>query len=247
MAAASSRLSDISRRRFLLGAFFLRAHGRTVERLAGIEFIHLSKGDSSRRFLRIHGNEETAREALERVMESTPGEAWIVTSKTRLVLVEGMQLDPNRIFSRGGAARNLRWLNPAAPPAVQAAVLDYLDRERPRLLGALTPPPGGLIVAVHNNGAGYSMETEAALSQAVHRPRPGAEREFFLATDPEDFRRIAAGPYNAVLQDDAPGEDDGSLSRLCAARRIRYVNLEAPHGRLETQTGMLRWLLATLP
>lgn len=253
MAPATSKRTAVSRRA-LLGAPLLLELARIragVERerleLAGIAFQRLRNGTSTRRLLRIHGNEETAREAVERLIEEMPGEAWIVDSKTRHVILGGLRLDPNRMFSRAGAEKNLRLLNPDAAPETVAALLDRLERERPLLMEVLGPPWGGLWVAAHNNGPGYSIETEAPISQRIHRPRPEEPRNFFLFTSAEDFEAAAQGPYNAVLQSRPAGEDDGSLSRWCAARGVRYVNAEAPHGRLESQLEMLRWVLAVLP
>jgi hypothetical protein len=68
---------------------------------------------------------------------------------------------------------------------------------------------------------------------------PDRPREFMLCTDGRDYERLAAGPFNVVLQNVAPKEDDGSLSRLAAARRVRYVNIEAPLGGATEQRAML--------
>ena len=45
-----------------------------------------------------------------------------------------------------------------------------------------------------------------------------------------------------MLQQRAPAQDDGSLSRLAAARGFRYVNLEVAAGQAERQHEMLNWL-----
>jgi hypothetical protein len=45
-----------------------------------------------------------------------------------------------------------------------------------------------------------------------------------------------------VLQQHAPKQDDGSLSRLAAARGVRYVNLEVELGNADRQQEMMRWL-----
>jgi len=45
-----------------------------------------------------------------------------------------------------------------------------------------------------------------------------------------------------VLQHSAPPSDDGSLSRLAAARGLRYVNLEVGIGHSGRQKEMLDWL-----
>jgi len=247
MASASLKNQGLSRRSLLFGGFFAWQHQQEVVLLAGVELRIFANGPSSRRYLRIHGNEETAREALEAHLSSHPGSACIVTSKSRSVELAGGRIDPNRMFSRQGAARSFKAQNPSWSEQDVTRALDWLDAERPKLLDALLPPKGGVLIAVHNNGSGYSVETEAPISQAVSLPRRGEPHEFFLATDPADYKIIAAGPYNVVLQSDAAGEDDGSLSRLCAQRRIRYVNLEVAHGKLDVQKQMLGWLVQSLP
>lgn len=115
------------------------------------------------------------------------------------------------------------------------------------MLAALVPPPGDLLVALHNNGKGYSVQNEVPLSNEVSLADPGHPHDIFLAKHPEDYHRLAAGPYNAVLQQNAAGPDDGSLSRLMAARSGRYVNLEVELGKAARQREMLQWLERMLP
>lgn len=245
-------MNPLSRRSFLTAPSWLwlcqppAPVDRQSLQLAGIPWIRIRRGSAPLRLLRIHGNEETAREAVELFIEETAGEAWIVESQTRHILLGGLRLDPNRMFSRAGAETNLRTLNPDAGGEEIRAALEWLDREREPLMRALAPPPGGLWIAAHNNGPGYSIETEAPISQRVLRPQPGMPRDFLLFTDENDFARAAPGPYNAVLQNRPGGEDDGSLSRWCAARGVRYVNVEVAHGKLDKQLEMLRWLAAAL-
>lgn len=252
MAPASRMNTEISRRAFLAAPAWLWLRqprtptGRQRLELAGIPWIRIRHGSAPLRLLRIHGNEQTAREAVELFIEETAGEAWIVESQTRHVLLGGMRLDPNRMFSRAGAEKNLRMLNPDAGSGEILAALERLDREREALMRSLAPPPGGLWIAAHNNGPGYSIETEAPISQRVHRAQPDMPRDFLLLTDENDFEKAARGPYNAVLQNRPGGEDDGSLSRWCAAREVRYVNVEVAHGKLDKQMEMLRWLAAAL-
>lgn len=276
MPAASLKLNGLSRRSLFLSSLSALQHNFEVVLLAGIEFRRSGNGPSRFRFLRIHGNEETARQALEQIRP--PGETFIVTSPTRLITLQGGRIDPNRLFSRQGAARSFQSLNPNWSPSQLTQALDALDQSRPQLLEALLPAPPHsfglqvgvtrhrippphplqsprasegptptILIALHNNGPGYSVETERPLSQAEHLPSPNTPHEFFLCTTERDFHALQKGPYNAVLQSNATGEDDGSLSRLCAARRLRYINLEAAHGQLETQKQMLEWLLKALP
>jgi len=80
--------------------------------LAGARFRIVRYGTSSRRFLVIHGNEETAREVATAHMRAHPGIAYVIEGNTRNVPVNGGTIDPNRMFSRVGAEANLKRLNP---------------------------------------------------------------------------------------------------------------------------------------
>ncbi|MCZ2157587.1 MAG: hypothetical protein LC114_27445 [Bryobacterales bacterium] len=204
-------------------------------------------GGSSRRFIHIHGNETTARLALAQHMETWRGRAFFVSGEARNIRVGGLMIDPNRMFSRVGAQASFKLQNPGASEEAVSAALVALERDVPRLLGALLPRDGGLLISVHNNSEGYNIQTEIPISEAHHLPSPSTPNDFFLATDARDFELLRNSAYNAVLQTRPATEDDGSLSRLCAARGIRYVNVECYAGRLEQQQKMLAWLDGTLP
>lgn len=216
-------------------------------RLAGVEFQVIRHGSSTRRYLFIHGNEETARQVLKEHMKTHRGTAYLVAGKERNVPVAGGVLDPNRMYSREGAERNFKTLNPQWTPGQLERELARLDRTREKLIRALTPPPGGVTIAVHNNSSAYSVRTEVGISDQVKLNEPNNPHEFFLTTDARDFRVLAKSRYNVVLQNKAPKEDDGSLSRLMAKRGIRYVNLEVGLGKLDRQKEMLEWLVRNLP
>lgn len=210
--------------------------------LAGARFRIIRNGHSKRRYLLIHGNEETARGVLLRYMANHQGIAYMVESHTRNIPVASLLIDPNRMFSRAGAEASLKRLNPeAAPTALQLALAD-LDHHREHLIRALTPPRGGITIALHNNGPGYSVTDEAPISDQTSLREPANPHAFFLCTDPRDFELLKTSPYNVVLQDKAPPTDDGSLSRVAAARGFRYVNLEVGLGHPERQHEMLSWL-----
>ena len=210
--------------------------------LAGARFRITRYGSSKRRYLVIHGDEETAREVLTAHIRAHEGIAYIVESHTRNAPIEGGQIDPNRMFSRVGAEANLKKLNPDWPPQRVDAALAVLDRGREHLVHELTPPAGGLIVALHNNGEGYSVRDEEPISDAGSIREPDNPHAFFLCTDEGDFRKLSTSPYNVVLQNKAPKEDDGSLSRLAAKRGVRYVNLEVGRGHVGRQKEMLDWV-----
>jgi hypothetical protein len=247
MASASLPNSLTTRRSVLFGAGGLLQHHRAVVSLAGIEFERVASGARRRSYLRIHGNEATAREALLAHMEKHSGQALIVTGRERMVTVAGGRLDPNRMFTREGAEKSYRRQNPSWGAAELGEALDWLDGERPKLLAALLPEKGGLLVSVHNNSAGYSVQDEIPISDRTHLPREGDGHEFFLATESRDFEMLARGGHNVVLQNGLKGEEDGSLSRTCARLGVRYVNLEVGAGKLALQIEMLEILERALP
>lgn len=227
----------LSRREFLLAAAWPN-RGRTT--LCGVEFQVIKRGKSDRRYLVIHGDEETARQTLQEHMRSHEGVAHIVTGKKRNVMVAGGALDPNRMFTRVGAERSYRRLNPEWNNAQMQQALAWLDERREKMLERILPPRGALLVALHNNSRGYSVKSELENSEQTSLPRFEEEpHNFFLCTAQADFEKLCRTPYNVVLQKGTLGEEDGSLSRLCAARGLRYVNLEVEMGNAAKQREML--------
>lgn len=231
------------RRSFLLGwiPFF---HRHEIQ-LSGIEFRIIQHGRSPRRYLVIHGDEDTARQVLTNFMRDHSGVAYIVTGKTREVVIRGVKIDPNRMFSRIGAEFSIRSLNPGLDAERLIDVLDYLDDQRGRLLKRLIPPHGSRLFALHNN-RDYSVQNELASSNRTSIKQPGLPRNFFLCTNPQDYEILQQSPYNVVLQTD-PEPDDGSLSRLAARRGFRYINLECAVGEYDAQMERVRWLDEHLP
>jgi hypothetical protein len=212
-----------------------------------IHFEVIRNGKSSRRYLHIHGNEETARAVLREHMKRQSGAAFLIRNQQRHCTVRGGEFDPNRIFSAAGAEQNLRMLNSSWTPSQLEHALRDLSRHREKLIRKLTPPAGGLLVALHNNGRGYSVLSEIPISDETALNDQDNPHEFFLATQPQDFAILAKSPYNAVLQNRAPDTDDGSFSRVAASRGIRYVNLEVSLGKFGRQKEMLDWLERNLP
>lgn len=199
----------------------------------------------NRRYLHVHGDETTAREVLTSHMGPSgkgKGIAYLVENSTRLVPFRGGRLDPNRMFSNEGAESNLAALNPDWRTHQVLNGVTYLGHHRHELINRLIPPPGGLIIALHNNQRGYSVQTEVPISDAVALNDPDHPNDFGLVTDPADFAILRNGKYNVVLQAQPGGAEDGSFSRLAVRMGIRYVNLEAAIGNLDKQTAMLNWV-----
>lgn len=210
--------------------------------IAGIQFREVRKGPDRRRYIWIHGDERTAFEVLTtHFKEGAQGRAFFIRSEQRNVPLLGGVVDPNRIFSREGAERSVRSLNPSWSEEQQRRALKELDDDRAGFVRRLLPRSDTVLIALHNNGPGYSIKDEVEISDALALQDPDHPDEFMLCTRRVDFELLAGGPFNVVLQNRAPKDDDGSLSRLCAARDIRYVNIEAAQGNADGQRRMLLW------
>jgi hypothetical protein len=235
--------AGLGRRAFVLGwiPFFHQAYTE----LSGVRFHVLRYGHSPRRYVVIHGDEDTAKDVMASYMSDHEGVAYIVTGKERNVEIDGLKIDPNRMFSREGAERSLRNLNSGVDVEKVIGVLDFLDKERGKLLKQLIPAHRSRLFALHNN-RDYSVKDELAASDQTSIRQPDLPRNFFLCTNPGDFQVLKESPYNVVLQT-KPEPDDGSLSRLAARRGFRYINLECALGDYEGQLQRVRWLDDHLP
>lgn len=235
-------------RREFLGSFLgaLLFWRRPVHTLAGIKFRKLQHHHAHRRYLLIHGDEETARAVLTAHMRTAKGTAWLVENRTRNVVFRGGELDPNRMFSRDGAEANLRKLDPDWTDAQLLYGLLVLDRHRQQVLDAVLPARGDILIAVHNNTQ-YSVNDELDNSNRVALNDRENPHDFALATAVSDFNLLAMGSYNVVLQNQPKGPEDGSLSRYAARHGFRYVNIEVAMGNAAKQRAMLEWVDRTLP
>jgi hypothetical protein len=238
----------VNRREFLASGLFgwFPFFRRNTIELAGMRFQIRRKGHSGRRYLHIHGNEDTARDVLDLNMKTHDGVAYLIEGRDRYVEIRGARIDPNRLFSRVGAEKSLRDQNRGMAPERIEQVLEFLDRHRPALVDHLRPGGGDLLFALHNNRE-YSVKEEVDQSDEVSLPQADHPREFFLCTDPRDFAILRQSPYNVVLQNRKPQVDDGSLSRLAAKSGFRYVNLECAIGEKAAQLERVAWVEDHLP
>ncbi len=198
---------------------------------------------STRRYVLLDGDEDTARKVLLDHMESQRGTAYLIEGAAREVAIGGGKLDPNRMFSRAGAEDSLRALNPGWKDGQVAAALDLLDMQREKLLDALMPPDRGLLIAL-GSGAGTDSAADAP-AERRSLPQPGSQA-FYLCTDPADYQALAASPYNVVLSRYLRARDDGSLARRAATRHVRFLHIEARPGDAAAQRDMLAWAEAHL-
>jgi len=243
---ARETMARWSRREFLAFGWLPFFRPRHIS-LAGARFRIVRRGHSNRRYLLIHGNEETARTVLTEFLQAQPGIAYLIETHTRNVKIDSGELDPNRMFSRVGAEANLKMLNPGWTTQQVDHALAILDRGRDHLVRALLAPDHGLTLALHNNSPDYSVQDEVPVSDSVSLKESANPHAFFLCTQAADFEILSQSPFNVVLQHDKPSADDGSLSHLAALRGARYLNLEVRLGDRDKQREMLLWAARNLP
>jgi hypothetical protein len=212
-----------------------------------IAFDMVKKGKSDRRYIWLHGDEKTAKMALNDHMRSNEGIAFLIKSETREVSVKDGLIDPNRIFSPEGAKKNLHKYNPNWSNKKKVSVLSAMDQDREKFLNAIFPTDGNLLIALHNNFKGYNIYQEVAKSDTLSIKKNQNPRDFFLCTNREDFNILSKSPYNVVLQESYPEKDDGSLSWAALKWGVRYVNIEARLGWLSMQKKMLKYAHENLP
>ena len=212
-----------------------------------ISFQVVQKGESNRHYIWLHGDEKTAKMALNDHMRAKEGKAFFIQSKTREVAVADGLIDPNRIFSSDGAKKNLHKYNPNWSNKKKSSILRVMDEEREDFLNTIFPIDGELLIALHNNFKGYNVYQEISKSDTVSIKKNQNPRDFFLCTNREDFDILSKSPYNVVLQESYPENDDGSLSWAALKWGVRYVNIEARLGWLSMQKKMLKYANDNLP
>ena len=213
---------------------------------AGTKFNLIQNEMSPNRYLWIHGDEQTAKMALEHHIKYNGGIAFFIQNETREIPFKETIVDPNRIFSRTGAYHALRKFKPDWPRGSLKRALDELDKERENFLNLLMPSENGLLISVHNNFRGYNINKEKQNSQRISIKQNQNPRDFIICTNENDFQILASGPYNVVLQNKLPMKDDGSLSWEAVRRDIRYLNIETRLGYLTKQKKMLEFVQENL-
>ena len=244
------------RRLYLLNRLFLytiisivygsEIHDKQINKsfimFAGAKFNLVQNGDSPNRYIWLHGDEQTARMALEYHIGLYNGLAFFIESETREIPFKSTIVDPNRIFSRDGAYYALRKFKPGWQPGTLKMALDEIDRERESFLDILMPNKNGLLISLHNNFRGYNVHKEKGNSQRISIKKNENPRDFIICTNSRDFEILASSPYNVVLQNELPERDDGSLSWEALRRNVRYLNIETRLGYLSKQKAMLKYI-----
>ena len=212
----------------------------------GTRFNIFQNGDTPNRYIWLHGDEQTAKKALEYHIDRYGGIAFFIESKTREIPFKSTMIDPNRIFSRKGTYHALRKFKPDWQPGTLKEALDIIDVERDSFLDVLMPSKSGVLISVHNNFRGYNVHMEKDKSQRVSIKSDQNPRDFIICTDSNDYDSLSDGPFNIVLQNIFPDDDDGSLSWEALRRGVRYLNIETRLGHLTQQKKMLFFVESNL-
>ena len=104
-----------------------------------IEFKIVKKGNSDRRYIWLHGDEQTAKMALENHMKKSNGTAFYIINELREVSFHEGLIDPNRIFSSYGAKRNIHKYNPQWSVSKKKKLLNSIDKDRKFFLETIFP------------------------------------------------------------------------------------------------------------
>jgi hypothetical protein len=225
-----------------------------------IDRVQTSRAERPIVLLNLHENESTSVRAAQAYLARNPSpDVTLVVlrhdGERNLTFASGghaYRIDPNRMFSDGGALASIQSLSDGAPRPERAT--RYARRLAADVLQAAQFDRARYLVALHNNtdarysAASYLPDSAyAAEADAVHL-EPGRDPDdFFFVTERSLFERLVAAGFNAVLQaGGGQATDDGSLSVYAALRGVPYVNVEAQHGHLDAQTEMFEALMPLL-
>ena len=234
---------------FILIAHIIKADSPNLTKLdlSLLEFNVVQNGNSNRKFIWLHGDEKTAKMALEYHIKKYKGTAYFIINESREIKINGGIMDPNRIFSIEGAKKNLHKYNPYWSASKKKKILEILNKDRDLLFLELFSNNQTLLVSLHNNFKGYNIKSEISNSDEVSVKKNQNPRDFYLCTNKEDFEILSRSPFNVVLQESPPKEDDGSLSWAALDNGVRYINIETRLGWLSMQKKMLKYIEDNLP
>lgn len=213
---------------------------------AGISFKMIQSGESDHRLIWLHGDEKTAKMALEDYVKHYSGIAFFIQSSDREIPFMDTIVDPNRIFSTEGSSKALQKFKSNWNQTQLNEAISLLEKGRKTFLNEIFPTNGGLLIALHNNSRGYNIHSETQNSTSVSIKKDQNPRDFIICTEEVDFLKLEHGPYNVLLQNKNLGYDDGSLSWASLENGVRYINIEVRLGWLSKQKKMLNYIHYTL-
>ncbi len=201
----------------------------------------------------MHEDENTSVKAGKKYLKRNPGRLFYLqhSGKRRIEFQVNevyYSIDPNRIFTDNGIEQTLKRSGNYSEKAHK--MVSVFAR---KLLDLIEVDDQKVVIALHNNDESeYSLlsyvkggKYEMDAIEVNHVLEKDAD-DFFFVTNPEIFLALKQSDWNVVLQDNAHGTDDGSLSIYCGNHNIPYVNLEAQNGHKKEQLAMFNALHSTL-
>jgi len=218
--------------------------------------IDIRPGDSPHTYIHVHGSEPVAKKTLTDFEHK--GTEITISGRRRNIKIDGLTLDPNRMWTAAGAEAHLRQKNRGAKEKQITKALNSIAAHRDKILKTIRAGSGGTVVAFHNSRAGvvypgkrniYQHEKHKTLTKfggGVHDGNPKSA-SFILVTDKGQFEKIKAAkaPFNVLFQPyNIKATDDGSLSYAMGKLGRPYINLEVRLGRnaRKEQKAMLSWV-----
>ena len=189
-------------------------------------------------------DEKTAELLIRKHLKKNNGTAYLIDNVEREVVINGYIIDPNRIFTNDGVKQNIIKLNNNISKSELNKTIELINKDRDEFFEKISPPKGGLLIALHNNIREYSIENEIPLSTEVSLKKNSHpdHHNFFICTNRDDYNLLKESPFNVVLQDKQIEYDDGSLSWFALRKNIRFINIETRLGYLSTQSKMLKYI-----
>ena len=190
----------------------------------------------------LHSDEYTALNASQEFVEQNGGKmVYLENSLEHNLRFEFFNkqysVDPNKIFTTKGRSDGLK----SGPYKNQLAIemqrfADYLFE---------TIPHDKHVIGVHNY-----VDVKKSIKQfkgrkmvrklkEIHKSEWKDENDFFITTNDDVFKQLAARDFNVVLQYSPVIRDDGSLSIAVEKNRRYYIDLIVQTGHDEEQKQML--------
>ena len=203
-------------------------------------------------FINLHDDEVTSVEAAKKILEEHGGMLIEIENDAQRNIRFRLgryfyTVDPNRIFAKEGIKKSLEELG-----RTSATAIDEASKLGERIVD-LIPDDAACVIALHNNTPGFFSAIEytpgnkrGGDSKKVYIDPEQDTDDFFLTTDNSLYEKLSDKGFNTILQDNKNCTEDGSLSVYCGKRKIRYVNCETEHGKLDQYYQMMKALISSL-
>ncbi len=209
----------------------------------------LSHQERSFALVSLHHNETTAIEAAQEFINEEGGVlVWLENDEKHNIEFEFLNkeysIDPNKIFTQKGRAKNIKTGPYKNTLSVQVQhFADYLYN---------IIPFDKHVVGIHNYEAGersiksFKKRKLARKVKSIFVNPARDVNNYFVTTDLEVFEALKQKKYNVVLQNQTIVRDDGSLGLVVTKSRRIYVDVIAEMGQTEEQKEMIAALAEIL-